>query len=629
MFKKENSVLYRIIIVVFLFGISLLSPLSQNVNLSFLTMTYSDLVKIVCFLIMGYDVIIRGVKGLFGGGFLDENFLMTISSCGAIYLKDYGEAVAVMLLYQIGEMFQSYALGKSRKSVKELTALRPTFARIKFDDGTTEEVKPQKVAVGSIILVKPGERVPIDGIALGGSVLDTSALTGEAEPLTIKEGEEILSGFVNLTDSLLIKTTKTYSNSSVARILELSLEALDKKSKTEKFITKFAKVYTPSVVVAAVLLAIIPPFFFGKSFNVWFEIAISFLAVSCPCALVISVPLSFFGGIGRASKNGILIKGGTYLEALANLKTIVTDKTGTLTNGFFSLVSLNPANGVSEEELLELAAYGEANSNHPLAVSVKNAYTKLAKKEIDFSAITSTEEIAGMGIKANVFGSEILIGSQRLLNENGTEVVSSNTHHTVIYVSKDKKYMGELIIADEIKKDAKEALKALKSEGVSKIIALTGDNAQKAEAVKIQLDLDEIHSELLPKDKLTHLEEIIQKENRSICFIGDGINDAPALSRADVGIAMGALGSDAAIEAADVVIMDDKISSVVTAVKIAKKTKTIVKENIFFTIGAKLLVLLLITMQIATLKHAVFADVGVAMLATLNAMRLLYKPKSK
>lgn len=609
MLKNQKIIFYRLALVIAILAVGSLGLFGKYEELGFL----------IGFAIMGYDVIFRGIRGILGGGFLDENFLMTISSLGAIYLGEIKEAILVMLLYQIGEMFSHLALEKSRRSVKEISSLRPTIARVKTPDGF-KELKPSEVKIGETILVKPGERVPIDSIALGDGIFNKASLTGESEPEEARAGEQVLSGYINLQDAVLLKTTRSFEDSAVSKIVELSLEALDKKSKTEKFITRFARIYTPIVVLVAMGLAVIPSLIFGKEFAPWLEMAISFLAVSCPCALVISVPLSYFGGIGWASKNGILIKGGAYLEALAELKTVVTDKTGTLTNGFFSLNGVVCAKGVSEGELLETAYLGEINSNHPLAKSIKSAYGKnpTINKSIE------TKELSGMGIITKIGEDLILVGSKRLMAENGVAIPQIASPHSAVFVSKNGKYMGELIIADQLKADSKKTILGLKNEGIERVVALTGDTRAKAEEIKLELGLDEIYSELLPKDKLDLLEEIMAKSKGKTAFVGDGINDAPALSRADIGISMGALGQDVAIEASDVILTDDKPSSILRAIRIGKKTRKIVIENIVFTIGVKLSVLVLVVLGIAGLEHAVFADVGALILATLNALRILF-----
>ena len=577
-------------------------------------------IYLVAYLIIGWNVLYKAFRNIRNGQVFDENFLMAIATIGAIALQDYKEAVAVMLFYQIGELFEDYAVGKSRESISAMMDLRPDVANV-LRDGEIEEVDPEEVEVDETILIKPGERVPLDGIVIEGeSRLDTVALTGESIPQNIKPDENIYSGAVNLSGLLKVRVTKPYGESTVARILELVENASDKKSKSENFITKFAAVYTPVVVISALLLAIIPPLFFHEQWSVWINRALIFLVVSCPCALVISIPLSFFGGIGGASKKGILIKGSNFLETLANVRTIVFDKTGTLTNGTFTVTAVHP-DLISESELLDYAAHAEAFSTHPIAQSIKEAY----QKEPDLTRIRSNEEISGEGIISTVDERQVIAGNMKLMNDRSINAHECHLNGTVIHVAIDGLYAGHIVISDTIKPDAKEAISGLKANGIRKTVMLTGDKKAVASDVSNQLGLDEFYAELLPQNKVEIVEKLISdnNENEKLAFVGDGINDAPVLTRADVGIAMGAMGSDAAIEAADIVLMNDKPSDIVKAIEISKKTLRIVHENIIFAISIKLLVLVLAAFGHATMWMAVFADVGVAFLAILNAMRCL------
>ncbi|MBQ6341795.1 MAG: cadmium-translocating P-type ATPase [Anaerolineaceae bacterium] len=577
-------------------------------------------IYLAAYLIIGWNVLYKAFRNIRNGQVFDENFLMAIATIGAIALQDYKEAVAVMLFYQIGELFEDYAVGKSRESISAMMDLRPDVANV-LRDGEIEEVDPEEVEVNETILIKPGERVPLDGIVIEGeSRLDTVALTGESVPQNIKPEENIYSGAVNLSGLLKVRVTKPYGESTVARILELVENASDKKSKSENFITKFAAVYTPVVVISALLLAIIPPLLFHEPWAVWINRALIFLVVSCPCALVISIPLSFFGGIGGASKKGILIKGSNFLETLANVRTIVFDKTGTLTNGTFTVTAVHP-DLISESELLDYAAHAEAFSSHPIAQSIKEAY----QKEPDLTRIRSNEEISGEGIISTVDGKKVIAGNMKLMNDRSINAHECHLNGTVVHVSIDGLYAGHIVISDTIKPDAKEAISGLKANGIRKTVMLTGDKKAVAADVSNQLGLDEFYAELLPQNKVEIVEKLISdnNENEKLAFVGDGINDAPVLIRADVGIAMGAMGADAAIEAADIVLMNDKPSDIVKAIEISKKTLRIVHENIIFAIGIKLLVLGLAAFGHATMWMAVFADVGVAFLAILNAMRCL------
>ena len=554
----------------------------------------------------------------------DENFLMAVATIGAFAIGEFPEAVAVMLFYQVGELFQSYAVDRSRKSISNLMEIRPDYANL-IQGEEIEKVDPDEVKVGDIILIKPGEKVPLDGIVVEGtSMLDTKALTGETVPRKVEENSEILSGCINQNGLLKVKVVREFEESTVSKILELVENASNKKAKSENFITKFAKYYTPTVVIIAVLLAFIPPLIledFGGLFQIWLYRALSFLVVSCPCALVISIPLSFFGGIGGASKNGVLIKGGNHLEALSNTGIVVFDKTGTLTKGVFEVQEIDAVN-MPKEELLKYAAYSEYHSNHPIAESIKKAY----EEEIDLSKITNTEEIAGHGIKAEVLGKTVLIGNDKLMEQNKIEYLKINEIGTILYIAINYKYAGYIVIADKIKEDSAKTIQDLKKYLI-KTVMLTGDRKNVGEKVSKELGIDSVYTELLPDGKVEKVEELlkIKPENKKLAFVGDGINDAPVLAISDIGIAMGDLGSDAAIEAADIVLMTDEPSKIGTAIKISKKTMRIVKENIVFAISVKIAVLILSALGFATMWWAVFADVGVSVIAIINAMRLLRK----
>lgn len=607
--ENQKAILIRVILALILFGAGFYIP-----------QDFKFAVYFTAYAIAGWDVVFRAVKNIFKGEVFDENFLMSIATLGAFGIKEYPEAVMVMVLYQIGEMFQDYAVGKSRKSITELMDIRPDYANVE-KDGQLVKVSPAEVTIGSIITVKTGEKIPIDGTVIEGSaVLDTSALTGESVPCRVQKGSTAISGCINLDGLLKIKTTKEFGESTAAKILELVESAGEKKARTENFITKFARYYTPVVVIAALILAFIPPFIIkGAVFTEWFSRALTFLVISCPCALVISVPLGFFAGIGGASKKGILIKGSSFIEALSKPDTVVFDKTGTLTKGVFKVVSIIP-DGVSKDELLQTAAYAENYSSHPIALSIKEAYGK----EINSSEIKEVNEVAGNGVKAVVNGEAILVGSSRLLETYGINIKDTECSGTVVYVAANNKYLGYIVIADEIKEDAGDAIESLKKLA-RQTVMLTGDIKETADTIGRKLGIDKIYSQLLPAQKVEKLEEIIaeKQKNRSVIFAGDGINDAPVLTRADVGIAMGAMGSDAAIEAADIVIMDDKPSKITAAVKISQKTMRLVKENIAFAIGIKILFLILGAFGIITMWGAVFADVGVAVIAILNSLRAL------
>ena len=629
MTKKQKKVLIRIIIASVL--IILLKLVFHFVNVN----KYVELIAfLVPYFVIGYDILKKAVYGIFNRQVFDENFLMAIATVGAIALGEYVEGTAVMLFYQIGELFQSYAIGKSRKNITALMDIRPDYANIEVD-GKLEQVDPDDVEVGSVIVVKPGEKIPIDGIVVeGSSTLNTSALTGESVPRSAKEGEEVISGCVNLTGLLKIKTDKEFGDSTVSKILDLVENSSMKKSRSENFITRFAKVYTPAVCIGALALAVIPPIVnlvMGNSseWSKWLIRALTTLVISCPCALVISIPLSFFGGIGGASSRGILIKGSNYLEILSKAKYIVCDKTGTLTKGVFEVTDVVTANSYQKEELLKLAAYAESYSTHPISKSIRNAYNK----DIDTNVISDIEEISGHGVCADIKGRKILAGNKKLMEQYGidttpTEAFIDKKTGTLVYVSVDGVYAGCIIISDIIKPTSAKAVKDLKKAGVKKVVMLTGDSKKVADAVGKQIGVDVVKSELLPADKVFEVEKLLdeKEKNEVLAFVGDGINDAPVLSRADIGIAMGALGSDAAIEAADIVLMDDDPSKIATAMNISAKTLKIVHQNIVFALMVKFICLFLGAIGIANMWIAIFADVGVMVLAVLNATRcLVYK----
>ncbi len=629
MTKKQKKVLIRIIIASVL--IILLKLVFHFVNVN----KYVELIAfLVPYFIIGYDILKKAVYGIFNRQVFDENFLMAIATVGAIALGEYVEGTAVMLFYQIGELFQSYAVGKSRKNITALMDIRPDYANIEVD-GKLEQVDPDDVEVGSVIVVKPGEKIPIDGIVVeGSSTLNTSALTGESVPRSAKEGEEVISGCVNLTGLLKIKTDKEFGDSTVSKILDLVENSSMKKSRSENFITRFAKVYTPAVCIGALALAVIPPvvnLVMGNSseWSKWLIRALTTLVISCPCALVISIPLSFFGGIGGASSRGILIKGSNYLEILSKAKYIVCDKTGTLTKGVFEVTDVATANSYQKEELLKLAAYAESYSTHPISKSIRNAYNK----NIDTNVISDIEEISGHGVCADIKGRKILAGNKKLMEQYGIDTTPTQSFidkktGTLVYVSVDGVYAGCIIISDIIKPTSAKAVKDLKKAGVKKVVMLTGDSKKVADAVGKQIGVDVVKSELLPADKVFEVEKLLdeKEKNEVLAFVGDGINDAPVLSRADIGIAMGALGSDAAIEAADIVLMDDDPSKIATAMNISAKTLKIVHQNIVFALMVKFICLFLGAIGIANMWIAIFADVGVMVLAVLNATRcLVYK----
>ncbi len=609
--NNERIILSRIVLAILLFITAMLFTHSTILKCTVLGMAY---------LIAGYDIIFKALKNIIKGQVFDENFLMGIATIGAIGIKEYPEAVMVMVLYQIGEYLQDKAVEKSQNSITELMDIRPDYANIK-KDGDLIKISPYEVKIGDTIIVKTGEKIPLDGIIIDGSAtLDTSALTGESRPREVKIGDEAISGCINTNGLLKIRVTKEYGQSTVSKILDLVENASSKKTKTENFITKFAKIYTPVVVLAALFLAILPPLIFGSNFSVWINRALTFLVISCPCALVISVPLGFFAGIGGASKCGILVKGSSYLELLSKPETIVFDKTGTLTQGCFKVVKIVQQEDTTKEELLELTAYAESYSNHPIALSIKKAYDK----NIDKNKISEISEIAGNGVRAEINGCSILVGNENLLKNHNISYQKANETGTIVYTAKNSKFLGYIVISDKLKEDAQKAIMELKKLKLQTVM-LTGDTEESGLTVAKELNIDKAYTQLLPIDKVDKIEDIIEQKtkNKSVIFVGDGINDAPVLTRADVGIAMGGLGSDAAIEAADVVIMDDKPTKVATAIKIAKQTLTIVKENIAFALGIKVLFLILGAFGFVTMWGAVFADVGVTLIAVLNSLRAL------
>ena len=618
MTKKLKKRLKKILIGAALFVVAILCT-------QFIPFVADTVIGLALFLaayfVIGGDVIKKACMNIAKGQVFDENFLMLIATVGAFFVGEYHEAAAVMLFYQIGEWFQAYAVNNSRKSIKELMNIRPDYANV-LRDGEEEVVSPDEVAVDEIIVVKPGERIPLDGIVVKGSTtLDTMALTGESMPREAAVGELVISGCINLTGVLEVKVTKVFAESTVSKILDLVENATSKKAETENFITRFAKYYTPGVVIAAALLAFLPPFILQEPFSVWLYRALSFLVISCPCALVISIPLSFFGGLGGASKAGILVKGSTYLEQLAKAEIVVMDKTGTLTKGNFAVQNVVVAGDMTEDELVELAALAECYSKHPISISIKDYYGK----EADALRLGDVEEIAGFGVKAVIDGSIYYVGNDKLMQQQGIVVPEVAPVGTVVYVAKEDDYLGYLLIADEIKEDAPECIRGLKKNGVKKIVMLTGDRKEAAEHVAGKLEIDEYHAELLPGDKVEEVERLFSAkgDGGKLIFVGDGINDAPVLARADIGIAMGGLGSDAAIEAADIVIMTDEPSKIVKAKAISVKTLSIVRQNIVLALGIKLLVLVLAALGLASMWAAVFADVGVAFIAILNAMRAM------
>lgn len=609
--KNDKVLLARVILAIVLFSLAMIFTSAPTFKISLLGISY---------LIAGYDILIKAIKNIIKGKVFDENFLMGIATLGAIGIKEYPEAVMVMVLYQIGEYLQDKAVEKSQNSITELMDIRPDYANLEKDEDLTK-ISPYEVKIGDTIIVKTGEKIPLDGIIIDGTAtLDTSALTGESKPRETKIGDEAISGCINTNGLLKIRVAKEYGQSTVSKILDLVENASSKKTKTENFITKFAKIYTPVVVLAALFLAILPPLILGSNFSVWINRALTFLVISCPCALVISVPLGFFAGIGGASKCGILVKGSSYLELLSKPETIVFDKTGTLTQGCFKVVKIVQQEDTTKEELLELTAYAESYSNHPIALSIKKAYDK----NIDKNRISEISEIAGNGVRAEINGCSILVGNENLLKNHNISYQKANETGTIVYTAKNSKFLGYIVISDKLKEDAQKAIMELKKLKLQTVM-LTGDTEESGLAVAKELNLDKAYTQLLPIDKVDKIEDIIEQKtkNKSVIFVGDGINDAPVLTRADVGIAMGGLGSDAAIEAADVVIMDDKPTKVATAIKIAKQTLTIVKENIAFALGIKGLFLILGAFGFVTMWGAVFADVGVTLIAVLNSLRAL------
>ena len=605
--------LTKIIIALILFIFSMV--------IKFENVWINNAIFVTSYIIVGFEIIRKALRNIIRGKVFDENFLMSVATIGAFGIGEFPEAVAVMLFYQIGELFQSYAVDKSRKSIASLMDIRPDYANV-YRNGKVEKVNPDEVRIGETIVVKPGEKIPLDGIILEGkSTLDTKALTGESIPREVIEKNEVLSGCVNLNGVIKIEVTKEYKESTVSKILDLVENASSKKSKSENFITKFAKYYTPIVVIIAAILAILPPLLIsGQNFSDWIYRALSFLVVSCPCALVISIPLSFFSGIGGASKIGILIKGSNYLEALSNVEKVVFDKTGTLTKGVFEVQKVNAVE-ITKDELLKMAAYSEYYSNHPISKSIKKAYGK----EIDEKKIIKAQELSGLGISARIEEQDILIGNEKLMNENQIAFTKCNEVGTTLYVAIERKYVGYILIADTIKEDSKKAIEDLKKNNIKQTVMLTGDRKQVGESVSKELGLDKVYAELLPDGKVEKIEELLKEksEKGKLAFVGDGINDAPVLALADIGIAMGGLGADSAIEAADIVIMTDEPSKIVKAIKLSKKTMRIVKENIIFAISIKVAVLILAAFGISTMWEAVFADVGVSVIAIINALRIL------
>lgn len=617
MTKKQKKLLTRIAISAALFAIACILPISGPVQL---------LAFLIPYFVIGWDILWKALRNILHGQIFDENFLMVIATIGALVLgiiktHDYAEAVGVMLFYQVGELFQSYAVSRSRQSISQLMAIRPDYANVERD-GQLLQMDPDEVHLGEIIVVQPGERIPLDGTVVEGtSSIDTSALTGEPVPRDVVCGGEVISGCVNLTGLLRIHVTKEFGESTVAKILDLVENASSKKARAEHFITKFARWYTPCVVIAAVLLALIPPLMGAGAWTDWIERSLIFLVISCPCALVISIPLSFFGGIGGASRCGILVKGGNYLEALAQTDVVVFDKTGTLTQGTFQVTGVHPENGHSEQEILEAAALAESYSKHPISLSLRKA----CHSALDTSLVKDVHEIAGHGVQANVNGHTVAAGNSKLMQQLGLSVTPCNLTGTIVYVAVDGIYWGHIVISDQLKADAADAIRLLKQAGIRKTAMLTGDSREVGEAVARQLGLDEVHTQLLPADKVEKVEQMLKETapGKKLAFVGDGVNDAPVLSRADIGIAMGGLGSDAAIEAADIVLMDDAPSKISTAIQISKKTLRIVRQNIIIALGIKGLFLLLGAFGMANMWEAVFADVGVAVIAILNAARAL------
>lgn len=621
MTKKQKKVLIRIIVSALLLAAIMITTKLVEINKWIQLVLY-----FVPYLIIGYDILKKAVKGIFKGQIFDENFLMAVATVGAVALGEFSEGAAVMLFYQIGELFQSVAVGKSRKNITSLMDIRPDYANVELN-GKLEKIDPDDVEIGTEIVVNPGEKVPVDGIIISGdSTLNTSALTGESVPRSAKVGDEIISGCINLTGVLKIKTTKEFGDSTVSKILDLVENSSMKKSKSENFITKFARYYTPAVCGGALLLAILPPIIrlisgTGAMWGEWITRALTFLVISCPCALVISIPLSFFAGIGCASANGVLVKGSNYLEALSDTQYVVFDKTGTLTKGVFEVTGIYPANNFDNDTLIRLAAFAESASSHPISASLKKNYGK----EINIDEVSDIQEIAGHGVSALVDGKRVFAGNIKLMKKENIAVECEHDEGTVVYVSCDGEYAGCIVISDVVKENSKKAISSLKKSGIDKTVMLTGDSKQATERVAKSLGLDEYHAELLPADKVEWVEKLLSQKSakKKLAFVGDGINDAPVLSRADIGIAMGALGSDAAIEAADIVLMDDDPSKIALARKISVHTLKIVKENIVFALAIKAICLVLGALGIANMWVAIFADVGVMILAVLNAIRAL------
>lgn len=606
--KEEKINLFRIITTIILFAITFIPSLNSNIKIS---------LYIISYLVIGGDILINAIKNIFKGELFDENFLMSLATVGALVIGEYPEAIAVMLFYQIGELFQDMAVEKSKANITKLMDIRPDFANVIFNDEIVIKT-PENVKIDDTIIVKIGEKIPLDGIVIEGSAtIDVSALTGESVPKKISVGDNAISGSININGVLKIKVTKLFQNSTVSKILELVQEVAEKKSKSENFISKFAKIYTPIVVFLAVLLIIIPTIFFNGVFSIWFQRALTFLVISCPCAFVIAIPLSFFAGIGGASKCGILIKGSNYIEQLSKVNAVFFDKTGTLTKGAFRVVDIISNDNCTKDELLKDTAYVEYFSNHPIAISIKQAFGK----EVDYNNVSNLEEFAGLGLKATIDGYDVIVGNEKLMNKFNIEFEKQQKDGTIVYVAKDDKYLGAIIISDEIKEDVISSIELLKK--IVKFVAiLTGDVKNSADYIAKKIGIVNVYSNLLPIDKVKKIEECI-KENKTVMFVGDGINDAPVLMRADVGVAMGALGSDAAIESADVVIMDDRISKIPMAIKISKKTMSIVWQNIIFALGVKILFLILGALGYISMWGAVFADVGVTLVAILNALRSL------
>ena len=620
MTEKQKKMLVRIIVTFVIFAVLFAAEHTGNLE-SLEGSVLLFLIYLVPYLIIGYDIVWKAIRNISHGQVFDENFLMMIATFGALGVREYSEAVAVMLFYQIGELFQGYAVGKSRQSIAAMMDICPEYANIE-EDGELKQVDPDDVEIGTIIIIKPGERIPLDGVVVEGeSLIDTAALTGESVPRKAAVGDEIISGCVNGNGTLKVRTTKEFDDSTVSKILELVENASSKKAHVENFITRFAKYYTPVVTIAAVILAIVPPLVLGGGWSDWIQRACIFLVISCPCALVISVPLGFFGGIGAASKLGVLVKGSNYLEALAQMDTMVFDKTGTLTKGEFKVTEILPAEGFTKETLLNLAALGEGYSTHPIAASIREAYGQ----PLDMNRVNDAKEVAGHGIQVQIDGQEVFIGNEKLMRAQNITPAACESIGTVIYVACEGKYAGAIVISDTIKDGAKEAIRGMKAVGVKKCVMLTGDRKEAAELVAKELDIDEVHAELLPQDKVSQVEALLSKETEKerLAFVGDGINDAPVLSRADIGIAMGSMGSDAAIEAADVVLMDDDIRKIASVVRISRKTLAIVHQNIVFALSVKALVLILGALGMANMWEAVFADVGVSVIAILNSMRAL------